>query len=107
MHTSLKQTPPLFSLLSSFLRTVQIVKTVDNPGENNTYTVDAHNYVVFGGTFWQFACAATQRFCCGLNLHPRGSALFWINMQGSARYLDRLRELCDDHGVKPKVDADA
>ena len=41
--------------------------------------VDPHNYVVFGGTFWQFLCAAVQRFTCKLvNLHAQGFALFWI-----------------------------
>ena len=81
-----------------------LVKTPRNsPDEPD---VDKHNYVVFGGTLWQFAAAAVQRFCCGINCHGRGFALFWINMQRSQRWLEQLKRFCDERGMKPKVDAD-
>ena len=82
---------------------VPLVKTAQNSPDEE---VDGHNYVVFGGTLWQFSAAAVQRFCCGLNCHARGFALFWINMQHGQRYLKKLKEFCDERGVKPQVKED-
>jgi hypothetical protein len=87
----------------SRLRTTSppLIKTLQSSPTDEAM-VDAHNYVVFGGPTWQWACAGIQRFT-HMNLHPKGFCLFWINMQNSQPYLQRLQAFADEQGLRPTV----
>ena len=63
---------------------------------------DPHNYVVFGGSSFNFLSAAVKRFL-KINIFRRNFELFWIDMTNCRRCLKELQERCDESGLKPTV----
>lgn len=76
-------------------------------GLNREPGVDKHNYVVFGGlsiSWWRaLVLRLTRKAKCAVNFFPLGFELFWIDMPHSAPQLKRMKMLCDDKGMRPKV----
>ena len=76
-----------------------------NPAEPSE--VDKHNYVVFGGamiSWWRaLVKRLTRKAKCTVNFFPMGFELFWIDMPHCAHSLEILQVLCDEQGMRPKL----
>ena len=62
-----------------------------------------HNYVVLGGTPFEWIKAAIKRVT-PFNFFSKSFELFWIKMTNSTPALNLLKEMVDQNGLKPKVE---